>query len=74
MTEILNPQGNRADRRNKIFTPRQMRNETRKMGQKIKNEMRTNLIYLIKPRPRWIPKKIWVWILKRFLNLPKKNV
>ena len=50
-----------------------MRNENRKMAQKVKNEMRTNLMYLIKPRPRWIPKKIWIWVLKRFLNLPKKN-
>lgn len=57
----------------KIINPRFMRNENRKFGQKIKNEMRTNLMYLIKPRPRWIPKKIWVWMLRRFLNLPKKN-
>ena len=57
----------------KIFTPRFIRNENRKMGQKIKNEMRENLMFLIKPRPRWIPKKIWIWMLKRFLNLPTKN-
>ena len=56
----------------KLFNPRFMRNENRKMGQKIKNEMRTNLTYLIKPRPRYIPKKIWIWILKRILNLPNK--
>ena len=74
MSKILNPHGNGVEVKSKIFTPRFMRNENRKMGQKIKNEMRTNLMYLIKPRPRWIPKKIWVWILKRFLNLPKKNV
>lgn len=55
----------------KIFTPRFIRNENRKMGQKIKHEMKTNLSYLIKPRPRYIPIKIWTWILKRFLNLPK---
>lgn len=55
----------------KIFTHRFVRNENRKMGMKIKNEMRENLMFLIKPRPRWIPKKIWIWILKRFLNLPK---
>ena len=57
----------------KILTPRFMRNENRKMGRKIKTEMRENLMYLIKPRPRWIPKKIWVWMLRRFLNLPKKK-
>lgn len=57
----------------KFFTPRLLRNENRKFGQKIKKEMRTNLMYLIKPRPRWIPKKIWIWTLKRFLNLPNKN-
>ena len=57
----------------KVFTPRLLRNENRKMAQKIKNEMRENLTYLIKPRPRWIPKKIWIWMLKRFLNLPNKK-
>ena len=57
----------------KILTPRFLRNENRKMGNKIKSEMRENLMYLIKPRPRWYPKKIWIWTLKRFLNLPKKN-
>ncbi len=66
-SNLLGPNGK------KIFTPRQMRNETRKMGQKVKNEMRSNLMYLIKPRPRWIPMKIWVWMLKRFLSLPEKN-
>ncbi len=55
----------------KIFNQRFIRNENRKMGQKIKNEMRENLTYLIKPRPRWYPKKIWIWTLRRFLNLPK---
>lgn len=55
----------------KIFTPRFVRNENRKMGMKIKNEMRENLMFLIKPHPRWYPQKIWIWTLKRFLNLPK---
>ncbi len=57
----------------KILTPRFLRNENRKMGMKIKNEMRENLMYLVKPRPRWIPKKIWIWLLNKFLNIPKKN-
>lgn len=57
----------------KVFTPRLIRNENRKMALKIKNEMRENLIYLIKTRPRWYPKKLWIWTLKRFLNLPNKK-
>lgn len=55
----------------KIFTQRFVRNENRKLGQKIRNEMRENLTYLIKPRPKWYPKKLWIWTLRRFLNLPK---
>lgn len=57
----------------KVFTPRQLRNINRDLGQKIKNEMRSNLMYLVKPRPRWIPKRIWVFFLKLFLNLPNKK-
>ncbi len=71
--QVWTPDFSKSDKPvGKIFNPRFMRNENRKMGQKIKNEMRTNLTYLIKPRPRYIPKKIWVWILKRILNLPNK--
>lgn len=56
-----------------FFTHRKLRNVNRNLGKKIKQEMRTNLMYLIKPRPRWIPKKIWIFLLKLFLNLPSKK-
>ncbi len=53
-----------------IFTPRHIRQANRKLGNQIKEEMRSNLMYLIKPRPKFIPRTVWVWLLRRFLNLP----
>lgn len=58
---------------NNIVTPRLIRSQSRMIGNRLKEEMRSNLMYLVKPRPRCIPKFVWVWMLKRFLNLPKKN-
>jgi len=58
-----------------LFVPRRLRKEfSRKTAKVIRDEMKTNLMHLVKPRPQWIPKIVWVFLLKLFLNLPKKNV
>ncbi len=59
---------------NSIFSPRQLRRVNRNVALKVKNELKTNLMYLVKPRPRWIPKKIWVFLLNLFLNIPKTKL
>jgi len=59
---------------NSIFSPRQLRRVNRNVALKVKNELKTNLMYLVKPRPRWVPKMIWVFLLKLFLNIPKTKI
>lgn len=37
-------------------------------------QMKKDLMYLLKPRPKWLPYSIWMWALKKLLNLSPENI
>lgn len=52
---------------------RQLRRIKRHSANKIKNKMRTDLFYLLKPKPKFLPRFVWIKILKRLLDLDFEN-
>ena len=52
---------------------RQLRRIKRHSAKRIKKQMRTDLFYLIKPKPKFLPRFLWIKILKKFLDLDFDN-
>lgn len=57
-----------------MYSPRAMRRLKRETKKRLLREMREDLHYLIKPKPWWIPQKIWHRVLKQFLDLDFQNL
>lgn len=53
---------------------RQLRKETRAVRHGIIKQMRKDLIYLLKPCPKYCPKFVWMWLLKKLLNLTPDQI
>ena len=52
-----------------MITARQLRRLERRTKDDVLNQMRKDLKYLIKPRPRFLPNFMWIAILRKLLNL-----
>jgi len=37
-------------------------------------QMRKDMMYLLKPCPKHLPKFIWMWLLKKLLNLKPESI
>ena len=53
---------------------RQLRRESRANRLKILKQMRKDMIYLLKPKPRFWPRKGWMWLLTKLLNLKPEDI
>lgn len=52
-----------------MISARQLRKMDRKIKQEVMQKMRKDLFYLLKPQPKFLPKWLWIKILRRLLNL-----
>lgn len=57
-----------------MLSPRQLRRLDRKIKAEIMGKMKEDLMYLIKPRKKYIPRFVWRWLLKNILNLNLNNL
>ena len=53
---------------------RQLKRQARSTRLKIVKEMRKDLLYILKPKPKFWPKRIWMWLLKKLLNLKPEQI
>ena len=53
---------------------RQLRRGARGTRRKILKKMRRDLIYMIKPKPKYLPYSIWMFLLKKFLILDPEQL
>lgn len=53
---------------------RKLRREGMLTRRKIKKEMRKDLLYILKPKPKYWPKRMWMWLLKKLLNLKPEQI
>ena len=56
-----------------MLSSRQLRRLERRTKQEVMAKMRKDLMYLLKPKPKWLPKWLWIKILRRLLNLNINN-
>ena len=52
-----------------MIRPRQLRKLRRNVKRRMLKEMREDLYYLLKPRPRFFPRWLWIKFLRYFLDL-----
>lgn len=56
------------------YSPRQMKKIRQDLRRNFINEMRRDVSYLLKPRPRLLPFKIWIIILSKLLKLDNESI
>jgi hypothetical protein len=56
------------------YSPRQMRKIRRDLRYNFIKEMKRDVSYLLKPRPRILPFKIWIWCLAKLLKLDNESI
>jgi len=56
-----------------MFSPRQLRRMRRGAIREIRGKMREDLKYLVKPKPKYWPKFIWIYFLKKLIDIDFKK-
>ena len=47
---------------------RQLRRQRQAYQRKVVKQMRNDMLYIIKPRPRFLPNRLWLFLLKKLIN------
>ena len=58
----------------KPISRRTLRRMATRDRQKIVKVMKSDLAYLIKPRPKYLPMFFWVWLLSKCINRNDKQI
>ena len=53
---------------------RQLKKHSRAVQHGIIKQMRKDILYLLKPKPKFLPKFIWMCLLRKILNLNPSDI
>ncbi len=56
------------------ISPRQFRRFQKRAAKKIKQQMKTDINYLLKPKPKFLPRKIWLYLILMLLDLDPNKI